>query len=377
MLTISNVLDPSLYAGARLPLLEAEPLPPWCYTSDEFYKAEVENIFLQTWNFGGRVEMLPEPGNYLTFTFVGVPLLFVRDKDKKIKGFLNSCRHRGTPVAAGCGKTQMFSCPYHAWTFATDGRLVSAPGMQEVPNFKLRDYSLRPVRVDTWKGFFFFTFNEEAPPLSTHLGNIGEHLDSYAFDEMVMTRRVEYDLKCNWKAYVENAMEAYHTPTVHKDSIGLQVCTVVNSTGEWLGLHEEHEGTEAVLDDDASKAFPFIQGLTGLAAKGTYFALIYPSTMLGCTRDCAWWLELQPSGPARTKVIIGAMFPKSTAALPDFEERAQPYYKRWDKSLPEDNRVSELQHEGLSPYFKTCSRLSTLEPLVHTIGNWVLDRVVK
>ena len=65
-----------------------------------------------------------------------------------------------------------------------------------------------------------------------------------------MTRRKEYDLKCNWKAYVENAMEAYHTPTVHKASIGLQVCNVVSSTGERVGLHEEHEGTEAILEGD-------------------------------------------------------------------------------------------------------------------------------
>ena len=99
--------------------------------------------------------------------------------------------------------------------------------------------------------------------------------------------------------------------------------------------------------------------------------------MLACTRDCAWWLEVQPLGPARTKVIIGSMFPKTTVERGDFDEIVKLYYKRWDKSLPEDNWVSELQHEGLSPYFKTSARLSSLEPLVHTFGNWVLDRVLR
>jgi choline monooxygenase len=376
MLMIKNTLEKELYTPVRRPLTQAEPLPPWCYTSDEFYRAEVEKIFLKTWNFLGRVEMVPEVGSYFTVNLVGVPVVVVRDKDGAVKGFLNSCRHRGTPLVAGSGKTMTFSCPYHAWVYASDGRLVSAPGMQDVEGFSNAEHGLIPVRVDTWQGFVFATLDEKAPPLSAHLGNIGSHLDSYGFGDMVMTRRKEYDLKCNWKAYVENAMEAYHTPTVHKSSIGLQLCNVVDSTGEWVGLHEEHEGTEAILPEDESP-FPFIPTLSGLADKGTYFALIYPSTMLGCTRDCAWWLELQPRGPDRTIVVVGSMFPKSTVARPDFEEVVKRYYKRWDKSLPEDNWISELQHAGLSPYFKTSARLSTYEPLVHTFANWVLDRVLE
>ena len=77
MLMISNFLDPSLYEPVRLPLASAEPLPPWCYTSDQFYRAEVERIFLKTWNFMGRVEMVPTPGSYYALNFVGIPLLIV------------------------------------------------------------------------------------------------------------------------------------------------------------------------------------------------------------------------------------------------------------------------------------------------------------
>jgi phenylpropionate dioxygenase-like ring-hydroxylating dioxygenase large terminal subunit len=376
MLMIPNVLDPALYAPVRRPLMQAEPLPPWCYTTDEFYKAEVERIFLKTWNFLGRADMVPEAGNYFTLNLVGVPIVVVRDRDGTVKAFVNSCRHRGTPLVQGSGKVIRLSCPYHAWTYATDGQLIGAPGMQDVAGFNRANYSLQPIRIETWGGFIFGNLDGEAPPLAEHLGNIADHLGPYSFDDMVTTRRKEYDLKCNWKSYVENAMEAYHTPTVHHATIGLQVCNVVDSRGQWVGLHEEHEGTEAVLEGDETP-FPFIATLSGLAAKGTYFLLIYPSTVLACTRDCAWWLESRPQGPARTKVIIGSMFPKTTVARPDFEEAVKVYYKRWDKSLPEDNWISELQQEGLSPYFKTSARLSTLEPLVHALGNWVLDRVLK
>ena len=105
--------------------------------------------------------------------------------------------------------------------------------------------------------------------------------------------------------------------------------------------------------------------------------VLYPSTMLGMTKDAVWWLELHPQGVNRTKLIVGSCFPKSTVARPDFDDKVKYYYKRWDKSVVEDNEISGLQHEGVSSPFARPGRLSSLEPLVHHIANWVLDRVVE
>ena len=98
--------------------------------------------------------------------------------------------------------------------------------------------------------------------------------------------------------------------------------------------------------------------------------------MFGCTYDCMWWLELHPLGPARTKLIVGSCFPRSTAARPDFADVIQKYYKRWDISIPEDNVISERQQIGLQSPFTRPGRFSYMEPLVHVIDNWVLDRVL-
>ena len=98
--------------------------------------------------------------------------------------------------------------------------------------------------------------------------------------------------------------------------------------------------------------------------------------MLGCTFDTVWWLELHPEGPERTTLIVGSCFPEVTVARDDFDQIVQNYYKRLDISILEDNEISELQQAGLRSPFAQPGRFSYMEPLVHVIDNWVLDRVL-
>jgi phenylpropionate dioxygenase-like ring-hydroxylating dioxygenase large terminal subunit len=199
-------------------------------------------------------------------------------------------------------------------------------------------------------------------------------------DEMVCTRRKEYLVDCNWKIYVENAMEAFHVPHVHRQSINRQRGSVANdrtfdpTEGNWVVMHKEHEGTRAVLVGDAQ--FPPIEGLQGKAARGTNYPLIFPSTMLGCTIDCLWFLEIHPLGPTQIRLIVGSCFHRTLLERDDFEQIAANYYKRWDITTQEDIHISLQQQQGLSSPFSHAGRLSEHEPLVHAIDNWVLDRVL-
>ena len=98
--------------------------------------------------------------------------------------------------------------------------------------------------------------------------------------------------------------------------------------------------------------------------------------MFGCTYDCMWWLEMHPRGPASTRLLVGSCFPRATVERNDFEQIAANYYERWDISIPEDNVISDQQQEGLASPHAAPGRFSFMEPLVHTIDNWVLDRVL-
>jgi choline monooxygenase len=381
MIPESDLFNPAHYAAVRRPLLEAETMPAWCYTSPAFYRREVERIWRKVWNFIGSVTQIPNPGDYFTLTFAGVPVIVLRDREGALRAFANSCRHRGSELLEGNGNCRSIVCPYHSWTYELDGRLRGAPDMEKTEGFDKADFSLLPISIDTWGGFLFINFDEHAEPLQMFLGDLPEKLAPYRLEDMVLARRKVYDMACNWKLFVENAKEAYHIGTVHRATINKYASAksagywVEEAKGEYVVTFAQHEGSMALLK--GAKGFPIIEGLEGRReAGGTYAPLIYPSTYLGCTIDTVWYLEMHPLGPDRTRMVHGALFPKKRFERPDFEEIAKNYYHRWDVTLEEDIVASERQQKGLDSPYAPPGRFSYREPLVHEIDNWILDKVL-
>jgi choline monooxygenase len=373
-----ELLDSQRFTTTRDAALRAETLPPEAYTSEAFYRREVERIFLREWNFMGRADVIPNPGDYFAVELVGVPIIVVRDQQGVVRAFANHCRHRGTALVTGEGHCKAFTCPYHSWVYGLDGRLLGAPEMQHTAGFDRAQYGLIPVKLETWGGFLFVNFDPSSRPLREYLGDLPERCASYHLEDFVCTRRKTFDIACNWKLFAENAMEEYHIGTVHRQTIqkNTPVETHAPETpgGQYAVLYSRHEGTMALLKGDVG--FPRIPTLEGKPAQGTYFVMVYPSTMFGFTTDCCWYLELRPQGPHRTTLIHGACFPRSTTARPDFDEVAARYYKRWDQTAAEDIRASEWQHVGLNSPLAARGRFSYREVLVHEMDNWYLDRVL-
>ncbi len=197
MLTPRELFDPKTYATTRLPAVEAETLPPEAYTSPEFYQAEVERIFMKEWNFMGRADLIPNPGDYFAVELVGVPLIVVRDQGGRVGAFANTCRHRGTQLVSGEGNCRAFKCPYHSWVYGLDGTLLGTPEMHKTIGFDPSRYGLIPIKLETWGGFLFVSFDPASRPLRAHLGDLPEKLASYSLEEMVCTRRKVWELACN------------------------------------------------------------------------------------------------------------------------------------------------------------------------------------
>ena len=375
MSAVHNLFDPQHYRDVRRPLAEARSLPTWCYTSHEFFAREVDRIFRRVWNFVGRADEIRQPGDYLTLDMFGESIIVVRGEDQTLRAFANTCRHRGTRLLNGAGSCRVISCPYHSWAYALDGKLLGAPDMDKTQGFKREDWGLLALRLELWEGFIFVSLTDEVPDLSSYLGDITQKYASYRFSDMVCTRRKSYEIAANWKLFIENAMEDYHTATVHRLSIGVQDTVREDATGQWDSVHMESESTIAVLPEDDT-TLPHIEGLEGRPASGTYFTVIYPQTFFGSTQDCMWWLQSLPHGPDHTTIEIGSCFPRSTVERPDFEQQVVKYYTRWDKSLPEDNGICERQQAGFGSALSRPGPLCWREPLVHAIDNWMLDRVL-
>lgn len=379
-MAMTEIFDPRRYDAFRAPMMDAETMPTWCYTSPEFYRREVETIFMKVWNFVGRTDQVPSPGDYYAFDFAGVPLIILRDREGAVRAFANTCRHRGSLLLeGGTGTCRGIKCPYHGWVYGLDGALTGAPDMEQTVGFERADHGLIPIRLETWGGFMFVNFDSDAGPLSDYLGSLPAMLASHDLENMVTTRRKEFTIESNWKLFVENAMEAYHIPTVHGGTLAKHKAkkkreSLPPADSEFVYLYTTQEGTRALLAGE--KGFPEIASLDGKGSSGSYYPLIYPSTMFCCTTDCMWYLEVHPLGPTSMKLIHGAVFPKVTAERDDFDDVVQKYYHRWDVTAVEDNDISERQQKGVDSPLARPGRLSYMEPLVHTIGNWVLDRVL-
>ena len=370
-----DIFDPDLYRGVRRPVAEAETLPAWCYTSPEFYAREVDRIFGRGWHFVGRADQVEAPGDYLAVDTVWGSLLLLRDGAGRLGAFANTCRHRGARLLEGRGHCRTIVCPYHSWTYGPDGALLGAPGMRDRPGFDGAEWGLTTVRCETWQAFVFVSLDPGGSGLVPHLGDLPDRLGGYDFDEMVCVRRLDYDVACNWKLLVENAMEEYHTGTVHHASLGQQSAVQEETRGHWDAIYIPQETSIAVLPGETAP-FPHVRGLGGQPAHGTYFTVLHPATQFACTQDSMWWLRVLPLGPTRSRLEVGFCFPRTTVARSDFEVGVARYFHRWETGIAEDNAICEAQQAGLSSTLRRPGPFALREPAVHRVNNWVLDQVL-
>ncbi len=375
MLSIDQLRDPKHYANVLKPPLEAENLPPWCYTDDGFYRLEIERVFMKVWNFVGRADLMANPGDYLATDVAGIPIIIIRDREGAVRAFANSCRHRGTQLLTGEGNCRAIVCPYHNWAFDLDGALVSAAGMEETVGFDKKDHALVPLRLESWAGFLFVNFDADAGSLLDYLGDLPDHVVAYDFPNLVTTRRKVWDVACNWKIYLENQRESYHIPTVHRESLGDQIATPLDVNGAWSGSLIGVEQTAAILKDDTTP-FPPIASLTETEREASHFLGLYPNIYLVATTDCFWWMEIKPRGPARIELVVGSGFPKETIARDDFDDVVQRYYKRWDTSHDEDNRICEQQQIGVNSPLALPGRLARRERGVNAVDRWIVEQIL-
>jgi choline monooxygenase len=196
-------------------IARAWTLPSSLYVDPATVTEENDKIFSRSWQVVAHHDQVSGPGDYVTTQLVGEPLLVVRGADHKVRGFYNVCRHRAGPPAEGCGSRKLFRCIYHGWTYNLDGSLNHATEIEGVEGFKAEDFALAPVRCEEWFNLIFVNLDPDAQPLAESLGELALQAERFPFQTMKLFERRTYEMKCNWKTYVDNYLEGYHLPTVH------------------------------------------------------------------------------------------------------------------------------------------------------------------
>ncbi|MBM3357386.1 MAG: aromatic ring-hydroxylating dioxygenase subunit alpha [Betaproteobacteria bacterium] len=373
----SELFSAEKYAASRRPLAEASPLPGSCYVSPEWYERELETIFRKEWLCVGRVDQVPNPGDFYTIPLLGQPLIVARDQNGKVNVLSAICRHRGAVVVEGEGRCRQFMCPYHNWTYALDGALINTPGnpppMDGSKGFDRAQHGLKALPTDFWTGFIFVTFNPSPKPLMESLGTLPAFLANYRLENMQFTHRDVYEVECNWKVWLENAFENYHVPTIHRkhiDPAKPQNWQFEETDGVWEAMYSRRSIV-------AYTGLPTLTGLTEKEENGLYHIWLKPSLQIIITSSSMKYRQYLPEGPEKLRLIENWTFPGTTVELPQFSETVgAAYYHKYSEIIREDLRISPNVQRGMRSGVYTPGRYSLEEFVVHRIANYVLDRVL-
>ena len=362
----------------RRPADEAYSLPPAAYTSDDVAQAEIDTLFREDWIGLGRADMVAEPGDYIALDLAGQSILLLRDNDRRLRAYANTCRHRGARLADGSGRCKGLRCPFHSWFYALDGRLVSAPGMEAAQGFEKSQNGLIAYRAEERLGFAFVCLNPDAPDLDIHLGGFADVHVPWPMETLVTVRRRVLDVDCNWKLFLDVFNEYYHLPFVHPDSIDSvygQPDPPDQVQGAFATQFGATEGTGGLLEDQQDAALPDMPGLTGRAAQGARYTWVFPNMAFAANRDALWCYEAYPLGADRCRVVQSSCFPRETTARPDFEEKSRAYLERMDAALDEDVPALVNQQRGMnSPDARAGRFQPDLEPNVAAFARWYAGR---
>jgi phenylpropionate dioxygenase-like ring-hydroxylating dioxygenase large terminal subunit len=194
-----------------------ESLPAHWYTDRSIAEGEIKHVFRKGWSYIGPLAQLAEPGDYITGSAGGIPVVAIRN-EQGLAAFVNVCRHRRHEVMKGHrGNVKAMQCGYHAWTYDLSGCLRAAPRSASEPNFRLEDYPLLPLRVEALGPFVFVNVDRNAQPVHAYFGPLLQIIAASGIDldTLELYCREEWQANSNWKTMLENFLECYHCPVAH------------------------------------------------------------------------------------------------------------------------------------------------------------------
>ena len=214
-------------------------LTPKDYFSSETAEAEQEKLFRPAWHAVASLADLPRKGSYLAFELFGTPVLIQRGDERRCRAFLNVCSHRHCRlVNDGKGQMPGLRCQYHGWEYKPDGRTAKIPDAGCFRPFDREQAALRALRLELCGDLLFVCLASEGPSLREFLGDVYDSIAACFASPWRQAARYEYQYQANWKVPIENSMETYHVPSVHK--------------GYFAGVYPSEEMQEHSLSENST-----------------------------------------------------------------------------------------------------------------------------
>jgi Rieske 2Fe-2S family protein len=341
--TQTNV-EPSFRKTTETFTAGAESLSQRYFVSPEIFAKEQKKIFSAQWVLVGHQSQITRPGDYFISQIAAENLIVVRDQRSTIRGFYNVCRHRGTRLREDqTGHASVIQCPYHAWTYALDGRLLGAPHMDDVPRFDKADYSLHPVHLGLWEGFIFVNLADSPTPLDKWFALLAAKFSHWNLPKLRSAKRIDYDVQANWKLIFENLFKCYHCPECIRRSRGIAVRFGRERSdrrtflGGFMRITKGNSLTMSGKSCALSWRFP------GFPSR--FYYSIFPTCCSSCTQT-AMLHQLRPLSPERTLILCGWFFHPKAFERKDF--KPEDAIEFWDMTNKQDWHVCELSQQGIA-----------------------------
>ena len=197
--------------------LDGMSLPGWLYYDPEFFAAEQKAFLRAAPQVACHESEIAEPGEWRSLDYLGESVFVIRGDDGEVRAFSNVCRHRGSRLVDGTGGcAKVLTCPYHAWSYARDGRLVGVPHRSEYPGLRTEDHGLFPVALETWHGFLFVSLETGEPSVAEMMAPYADEVAPYRFEDLRVVGRVTLRPRpLNWKTIADNYSDHLHIPVGH------------------------------------------------------------------------------------------------------------------------------------------------------------------
>mgnify|MGYP001371340162 FL=1 len=388
---VYNLINKEKLDVVSKPISESHGLPNECYISEEYTKIERKKLFEDKWVVVGVASSLPKIGDAKPFTLLNLPVIILRDKKNKIRVFHNVCSHRGYKIMQKpCKIKNVIRCPYHSWSYDTDGKLVATPhigGMNkhDTDKFDKSISGLKEIRSYVWLDLIMINisnneiaFEEYIKPLSDRWSEFWPDKDRKLISHSSDFGYFNLKAKCNWKFAIENYCESYHLPWVHP---GLNSYSKIEDHYHIQGLPNRFAGQGTVVYNPRLKGkekFPCFPNWPKDKERIAEYVALFPNVMLGIHKDhyYAYWLE-----PVDHKYTIEHMeiyyVGEKAANSKKFKSLRKQNCKLWKSVQSEDVNIIEGMQEGRnSPSYNGGNFSPVMDNPTHHFHKWVATNVV-
>ncbi|MDA7638835.1 aromatic ring-hydroxylating dioxygenase subunit alpha [Candidatus Pelagibacter sp.] len=390
-LELSKVLDLEKIRVVGNPIEKAHGLPNECYTNSDYLTIERDRIFKDKWSVIGVGSSVPNVGDTQPYNLLGIPLIILRDKERKVRVFHNVCSHRGFKLLdKPCSLKNVLRCPYHSWSYDFNGKLVATPhigglNIHETEKFDKSSSNLKEVRTKVWMDIIFVNLNGDELEFDEYIKPLEERWSKFISkeDQKLLKHSKDHgyfslDVKSNWKFAIENYCESYHLPWIHPE---LNKVSNISNHYHIQGLPNRFAGQGTNKYDQPVKGNQSFDNFPNwpkdLSKKAEYIAL-FPNVMIGLHIDHFYIFWLEPKSVSETKEHLMMYYVGDDSANgPEFTEMRKKNAEFWKEVMSEDIKAIEGMQEGRSsPVYNGGNFSPIMDNPTYEFHKWIATNLI-